>query len=302
MADLPVLALQKIFDFLSIQEKARLRSTCKTWKLVIETFNLPQSLNIHSLPFPRNQRWCFSNRMVTEDEIHYLAFKGDSNRMFSLRIEFFRNLRNLHLYHVLNFVDELEPFLEELNELPKLKVLMISEGNEPIKRLSLSNIEKLSLSCPHAIELDTPNLNSLVYWNSSNWEKEIKFRFPLKVKHLECLNFTSALSQLKNLETLLCQRIPPDFNLKNFKSLKRLEIWPTEEQLPQMRLVQEQRNRLNRNGMPELVFSGLKEEPVSCARERQLRSNVLFLTPAYLETVEKESLQTCWKSTWSLVD
>ena len=40
MADLPVIVLREIFDFLRVWERLRLRCICKGWKFVIETFTL----------------------------------------------------------------------------------------------------------------------------------------------------------------------------------------------------------------------------------------------------------------------
>lgn len=116
-ADLPAEVLKKVFDLLSIRERLRLRSTCKAWKSVIESFNLPQNLKIYSTKRPYNERWCFSNQIVTEDEMLYLKFNCDPSRRFSLKIEFFRqNLLSLSLYYV-NYLNELDLFLEELNGL-----------------------------------------------------------------------------------------------------------------------------------------------------------------------------------------
>ena len=284
MADLPVVVLRGIFDFLSIPERLRLRSTCKAWKFVIETFDSPRSLNIHSARYPYNVKWCFSDRIVAEDEMLYL--NRQPSRRFSLRMEFFRNLQSLHLYHIYD-TKQLDLFLEEVNSLSRLKVLMISKGPVHLKRLSSSSLERLSLDCYDIddIELDTPNLNALVYVNNYFQTNEmINFRFPLKVKHLVCVRFTSNLSQLKNLETLLCLGITPDFSLRNFQSLKRLEIWPfEEEQLLLLRRIHEERIGLNRNGL-ELIFSGLREELVSGARNLFLATT---LTPAYLEVIER---------------
>ena len=286
MADLPIVVLGQIFDFLSIREKLRLRSTCKTWKFVIEAFDSPQSLTIYSAKFPYNERWCFSNRIVTEDEILFLKFNRDPSRRFSLRVEFFRNLQSLYLYDV-DYLNELDLFLEEVQELSRLKVLMIKGRRIHLERLSLPSLEKLSLGCSHLqIDLDAPNLSSLACLKDSPLNNEVTiFRFPLKVKHLECRNFTSNLAQLKNLETLLCRQITTNFSLENFKSLKRLEIWPTVEQLPQVMRIQEERKLLNRNDM-KLIVSGFEEELASSAGNKFIPS-YLMLTPAYLERLEK---------------
>ena len=280
MADLPVIVLKEIFDFLSIQERLRLRSTCKAWKFVIETFNSPPSLCIYSNKYPYKERWSFFDRIVTEDEMLYL--NRYSNRRLSLKMEFFRTLQSLYLYNIDD--KKVNHFLEELNSLPRLKVLMITKGRIHLKRLSLASLEKLSLEycVVDPIKLDTPNLNSLVYKNVLEKNDVINFRFPLRVKHLQCLSFNSNLIQLKNLETLACKMIAPDFSLNDFKSLRRLEIWPHEDDLPLMRRIHEQRNRLNRN--LKLIVSGLVS-----SSSNEFLATFFKLSSAYLEAIEGNS-------------
>ena len=293
MADLPVVVLREIFDFFSIWERFRLRCICKGWKFVIETFNSPPSLCVYSNKYPSKEKWSFSDRIVTEHEVLYL--NRYSNRRLSLRMEFFRNLQSLYLYNIDD--KRLNLFLEELNGLSQLKVLMITKGEVHLKLLSSSSLEMLSLECcvVDAVEVDTPNLNSLAYRNSREANDEINFRFPLKVQHLECLSFTSKLSQLKNLETLLCMEIVSDFSLNDFKYLKRLEIWPLEEHLPLVRRIHEERKGLNRP--LELIVSGLKEELV-IGVSNEFQATSLRLTSHYLEMIERNSFKFVGPGPW----
>lgn len=282
MADLPDVVLWKVFDFLPISERLRVRSTCKTWKFVIETYNSPQSLCIYSIKYPGNERWCFSNKKVTEDEMVYLKYRPDLSCRFCLRQEFFRNLQSVYLYAIKKKVG---PFLQEMHYLTRLKMLKVDREITKPTVLSSFSLEKLSLKARCEIELNTPNLNSLALWmNSEQSGKTVNFRFPSKLKHLECIKFTSNLSQLKNLETLVCQEVTPDFRLNDVECLTRLEIWPTEQQLPMVMRIQEERTRLKRNEL-ELIVSGFSEELVSC--ERNNYPGNLWLTPAYLEQIKR---------------
>lgn len=73
-----------------------------------------------------------------------------------------------------------------------------------------------------------------------------------------------------------------DFRLNDFPTLKRLEVWPTEQQLWSVKRIQEERDHLNRTSL-EMIVSGFRELLVSC--ERDLGD--LCLTPGFLEQIEK---------------
>ena len=133
------------------------------------------------------------------------------------------------------------------------------------RKLSSSSLEKLSLLCYDfdRIELDTPSLHSFALlneWLVGETRALVSFRFPLAVRHLQCLRFDSNLSGLQNLETLICQEITFDFDLDNFGSLTRLELFPkSEHQLQVAKDIFAKRKRLQRDDLVILV-SGFKEE------------------------------------------
>ena len=313
MLDLPLVTARKIFDHLSIEERLKARCVCKTWKFVIETFSRPQSLCVYSTKYPSGERWCLSDQKVNEIETLHLRFNDDLEpRRPSLRMGFFQYLQKVYLYQWATH------FLEELNQLTKLKVLMIGDLflTKPIT-WNLPNLEKLSIGPSYGllsdgkvgIELNTPNLNSVVLHSSpirNSQEIVINLLFPLKVKYLECLEFNQKLRHLENLETLVCQDITFDFQLNDFRSLTRLEIWPTDTQLPMVRRIREERDRLRRNGL-QLICSGFKEELISCGRNfliffMPVKKDV-ELTSAYLQEIERNRAQFegCpWKTSISL--
>ena len=312
MADVPLLVLKEIFDHLSIGERLKVRCVCKTWKFVIEAFNRPQSLCIYSTRYPSGERWCLADQKVKEVEMLHLRFNDDLDAPRpSLSLDFFQNLR-------MGFFQDLQKvylyqwsthFLEELNQLTKLKVLMINDLflTKPIT-WNFPRLEKLSIRPSYGllsdgkvgIQLNTPNLNSFVYHVYDLPMNVINLLFPLKVKYVQCFEFCRMLNELKNLETLVCQRITFDFELNNFRSLTRLEIWPTEDQLPMVRQIREERDLLKRNDL-QLICSGFKDELISCAREPP--SEEIELTSAYLQEIERNRAQFegCpWKTSISL--
>ena len=265
MDDLPVVVLGEIFDFLNIQEKLKLRSTCKKWKFVLETFCVQQNLCIYSTEYPYNESWCWSGTRVVEEDLLYLKFNRENSRRFDLKKQFFRNLQKVYLHRI---GDKVDYFLEEVHLLARLKVLMVDEiGRTKLRKLSSSSLEKcsfkggfISTESLHPIELDMPKLHSFTLWTHSRANNHVSFRFPLALKHLECNWFDSTLNGLKNLETLICKEITTDFRLNNFKHLTRLELFPqSEEQFQVARGVGEERRRLKRDNL-EMVLYGFKME------------------------------------------
>lgn len=191
MDDLPVVVLREIFNFLSISQKLRMKS-------VLETMRHQKRVCIYSIGYPYGESWCFSNVCT-------------------------------NLYQIGEKVDA---FLEEVSSLTKLKVLMIDDHTIKLRKLSSSSLEKFSLKCYYSdhIELDTPNLFSFTFWEQCDSRRQlVDLHFPLKVKYLECFDFNTNLSRLRNLATLICQKITCDFNLEDFKSLTRLELFSRDE-------------------------------------------------------------------------
>ena len=231
---------------------------------------------LYSTKYPYNHRWCFSNQKVAEKDLLHLKFR------FNLSMKFFLDIEKVYLYKI---GQRIRFFLDEVNSLAKLKVLMIEEVIIEHRKLNSLSLEKLSLKCSlvNDIELCTPNLSSLIIWNyDSNNPYFVNFSYPLKVKHLQCLNFNSIFSGLKNLVTLFCKVITIDFRLNDYKSLTRLELFPTSEnELQAARHIQEERDRLKRDAL-EMFFSGFKEELVMC---ESLFDSTCILDYEYLDRV-----------------
>ena len=261
MADLPEVVLKETFDFLGIWERLQVRSTCKKWKFVADTLSHQRSVCIHSTGYPYNERWCFSNQRVTEGEMVHLKPDPEVNRPFDLKMKFFQNLRKVYLFYL---DEKVNFFLDELNQLTRLRVLMIEEDTIQSRTLNSPSLEVLSLGGYHVghLQLNTPNLSSLTLWNDSGPHRDpaiLEFEFPLKLKHLRCTEFTHNLgSQLKSLETLVCVEIPFDFRLGEFESLAKAELWS----LNAFRTVQDQKKRLNRKNL-QVLASGFDGETVA---------------------------------------
>ena len=307
MAELPEVVLKEIFDFLGVRERLRVRSTCKKWKFVADNLSHQTSVCLYSSN-PFNKRWCFSKQKVTDDEMLYLKFTREASRPFDFRMEFFRNLRKVYLYSVSNQADR---FLEEVNQLTRLKVLIIDDVRiDKFRTLNSPTLEKFALkNCNfNHLRLNTPNLSSLVLWNDIHFREDredrnrqhVEFRFPLKVKHLQCTEFRPNLRQLKNLQTLACHTIAFEFQLNDFESLTRAELWSLEA----FRMVQNEKRRLRRTKL-QLFASGFDEETVTrepledqdqffCSPMSTIFKGVLPLSRQFLEKAESNQ--------WNLTD
>ena len=308
--ELPILVLQEIFSFLSLPERLKCKRVSKWWKFAVENTAGPQSLCIYRGDYPCRLKWCFSeSEVIPEDTI-----SSDPEKFCNLnsRIELFRDVQKLCFF---SYVD-MSQFVNDLRLLKKLKVLMIgyyyihhddyrrdTHRHDPLifdskslKKLSFKyHYSGLNCQSIESIDFATSNLSSLIFWNEhygSMAEFPIRFRFPLTIRHLECLEFDSKLSVLRNLETLICQKIICPFKLSHFKSLQRLELFPKEEEeLEYIRKIMDQKKRLGRDSLTItvcgfkdlLVFYNLEELQMPNLQVNRLSS--FHLTNHYLRLV-----------------
>ena len=260
MIDFPEVVLKEVFDFLGIRDRLRMRSTCKKWKFVVDTRCHQRNVCIYTHTYPYNERWCFSDQKVAEEEMVHLKYDHVS-RAFNLRMQFFQNLQKVYLFRL---EDKVDLFLEEIKHLTRLRVLLIEAFRFSYRTLNSSTLKMLSLKGYGLgnLQLNTPNLSSLALWNNRDPFNDIvnlEFGFPLKLNHLQCTEFTENLgSQLKNLETLVCNKITFDFRLNEFESLTKAELWSLEA----FRTVVNEKRRLNRTNL-QVLASGFKEEIVA---------------------------------------
>ena len=225
-------------------------------------------------------KWCFSEQNVFCDDILYIDLRKISN--FNSRISLFKDLQKLCF-----FATHMIEFLKDLPLLKNLRVLMIYDcfvdpryTSEPVPRIALESIsiEKFLILYEEGVEepegqtidFDTPNLSSLILWDVGSHSSidrdpnviitpiHSSFRFPLKIRHLECVEFNSEMCVLKNLETLICQKITCPFPLNDYKSLHRLELFPREErELDYIRAIINEKKNLRRENL-EITVCGFK--------------------------------------------
>ena len=294
--ELPIQVWQEIFSFLGWRERLKCKLVSKFWKLAIETSACPPFLCIYGDEYPRQVKWCFSDQnVIEEDAVRHNAQFCD----FNLRIELFKGLQKLAFVRAYSC-----DFLKDLPLLTRLKVLMlhnyyINDRGSRNHRATLesSSLERLSFKYPYniddqvdidsiSIDFNTPNLSSLIFWSYSILNRDanlrVKFLFPLKVRHLECIKFFSDFSVLKNLETLVCQKIVCPFTLKDFKSLKQLELFPRQEsELEAIKEIMNQKKILRLEHLEILVW-GFKDILVTCKSEQHNGATAFDLNEHFL--------------------
>ena len=300
---MPILVLYEIIGFLSLPERLKCKQISKQWKMAVETAEGPHSLFFYRREFPYNVKWCFSERTVAHEDLIYVY---PEFRNLNSRIELFEDLQRLGFSGV-----EMSEFFKDLHLLRKLKVLMIedyylyekncqdnknlhitlhSNSLEKLSFKSSKNIPSNSRNDIKSIEFNTPKMSSLIFWNdgpsfSRRDNFPVRFRFPLVIKHLECIEFDSNLSVLRNLETLVCQKIGCPFKLADFKSLQRLELFPNEEsELEYIEMIVNEKWDLQRESL-EIIVCGFKDLLVACKPEFDPDSTIFELSDHYLRQV-----------------
>ena len=235
------------------------------WKLAVETMRPQRDLCIYQYSYPFEEKWAFSNEKVACEDMLYCDLTGSDNVKSKL-IPYMEELERLYLYWT---GESSRFFLQNLPLLSKLKVLIIRDeysslcDNGKLELLSSKSLEKLSLTFTKPtgtqLDLDTPSLHSLVVWersvNSLGDPINYFFRYPLKVRYLQCIDFNSMLGVCKNLEELVCWQISFPFDLNDYRSLRKVNIYPLlNDEHDSLNRLTEQRDRLHRKNLQILVF------------------------------------------------
>lgn len=278
MDELPILVVQEIVSYLSLKDRLKCRLVSKHWKFAIETAAGPRSLCIYSRDYPVGLKWCFcGGEAICEDMTFYRAASDPEIFIdFYSRIELFENLRKLCLYRI-----KMDKFLKDLPLLKKLEVLMIiqfiyTNGQTPLRiELKSSSLKKFLVknraqggqSVVDLIDFNTPNLSSLVFLHHHGSVDSVKFRYPGKIKHLECVEFESSMSELTNLETLNCLKIVCPFKLTDFESLQKLELFP---------LKNEESNYSELGYIKEIIISDYNQTKRATQKEKLRNPSLRF--------------------------
>lgn len=315
MDELPVVVLQEVIICLNLQERLKCKLISKKWKFAVETAAGPRSLCIYQSNFPCRVQWCFTGSEVIVEETVFLKPKEFHD--FNTRINLFSNLRKLCLYRI-----EMYDFLNDLHLLKNLKILMIKDfytytytrqldedsdyrinltfESDSLEKLSFEPIKTLPLQSIESIDFNTPNLSSLSLWTNSNVETNLSIKFcsPLKLRHLECIEFDSNMSALTNLETLNCLKIVCPFRLENFASLQKLDLFPRQDdELDYIKGLIDQRKQLERTNL-EIIVCGFKDLLIAYKPKYQLYARSFKLDKHFLSQIAKHPTKFVGRIPW----
>ena len=264
---LPTLVLNEIFGYLSVKERIKAKSVCRTWREEIELRERKSdTLVLHFGPYLWNVHWTETNnrrlmKFENSFEVKRLTFLEHPltrellERTKKLAIVYF--CRNDYVQDV----SHLQPYLgyfghcEEIElrglrlegtltfKLPKLKVLVFNNCSP----------NKLVLNCPSL---------EVLFWDQKILE--IDFRSATKLKRLICFGWPAKVSlkgKLQSLEYLnfyAAQREPVNDRLLDWMpKLKRLVIYSGDPQAD-LESIRQQQKRLDRKNL-EVLFSGFLE-------------------------------------------
>ena len=256
IADLPDLALLKVFSFFGNGEKIRrLMLVCKRWHSLLQA-DL-QQLCIYDRRPPYRLFWNVFCEKEVDDQ--FIVRTKKLNEKFAIK---FGNLKRLFLFKVTSsrlFLSSLnEGSLDQLVELRVVGCFQNEGGLDYLapklqSKINLPSLKKLCSNYgPYPSELNTPNLESI----AGPFDGEVDF--PEKIKSILCTIFETK-QIFSNLEHLVCRKISSIFRLKEMPKLKRVELLPREasdfEMIESLRM---QRDRLQR-GELLIWVSGFKE-------------------------------------------
>ena len=259
LADLPVLVLQEIIPYLNVREKCYLRRVCKALRVLVDS--IPQSLALYEARQASGKRWPFTNESIKETEMVEIATQSEADR-FSFENPVFRSVRRLCMHQICNptrLYSSL-PFLEQL-EVLRLKIYWNTKLNE--LTLKSPSLKVLFIEDCQQMNLQAPRLEKLYTRTSRHFDLNLKH--PETLRFLECvvLNFTPGLV---NLEELVCQRLDSSFDLNDYPKLKRLNICSTQDGLPEVQRVIEQRERLGHLNL-EILICGFRKSIVTIKQD-----------------------------------
>lgn len=221
MNDLPILVLSKIFSYLSLQQRLKLRLVSKLWKLLLE--------EIHQKILCVCVSGCsLKVRYDEEDIVEVSEFSEVWN------FHYFRNPDVIEKVKKLIFLNDRHRsnFLPDLNLFSQLEVLKIYRGMinwpEDTRNLTwnLANLRTLGFidaGFSIKIKVNSRNQRNLIFYNYPYRRGKIVVEQPKKVKFLHCLYFNWDFNDFNYLEHLIAMEM--DMPVFLFTRLKRVEVF-----------------------------------------------------------------------------
>ena len=263
---LPTLVLNEIFGYLSVKERIKAKSVCRTWKEEIDLREQKSDTLILNLSlYPWNLHWTETNNRRLMKFENSFQVKNLAILKHPLAKVLLKKTKKLA---IVDFYDILDPVAKSINpylgcfencveieirgvrleetltfNLPKLKVLVIKD----------TTVDKLVLNCPSL---------EVLFWNQR--VNEIRFQNAKKLKRLLCFGWPATVwlkgkfSSLEYLNFFAAHDEPVnDRLLDRMPKLKRLVLYSNNPQAD-LKIIREQQKRLDLQYL-EVLFNGFRD-------------------------------------------
>ena len=266
---LPTLVLNQVYDYLSVKERIKCKSVCRSWKAEVELREKARdSLVLHVGPYLRNMRWiCTNNRSLIKFENSFQV-KHLSVLKHPMTIALLKKIKKLAIvnYHPVALNAEIahtnvHPYLRYFDQCEEMEI-----RNFPLRgtlKFDLPNLKVLAIRCTELgnLVLNCPSLEVLF---CSGQAEGIRFRSARKLKQLFCCCWSQISLDKGRFENLgylnLYAKLVNDQMLDLMPKLKRLVLY-SRNLLADLKNIraQQARNRLNNL---EVLCSGFRDDPV----------------------------------------
>lgn len=222
--DIPLI-LNKVFSFLSLTERLRVRMVCKEWYNFVNFIEQRDVLCVFEAISPYKLKWPSDSRYVRE------AVKINSSRL-DFKDAFLKNLKSLFIYSV--DMTSFSIFLGSLVNLEELSLEHFSwqklknpdEWNLPNpKTLNLRNIDLELVLCAPKLE----SLNTTMALS-----KYLRFVHPNSIRSIKCGDLWDSKNfEFSNLRRLVAFKIHRYFklDLEKIPNLKVVELYECDTSL-----------------------------------------------------------------------
>ena len=276
---LPTLVLNEIFGYLSVKERVKAKSVCRTWKAEVDLREQKRdTLVLHIGPYTWNMRWCVTNNRGLMKFENSFQVKRLTILKHPLTRALLKKTKKLAIVDVFrnDIASNIEPYLgylkhceiEEIEirslrlagtlaiDLPKLKVLMIND----------TPVAKLVLNCPSL---------EVLFWNRD--VNEVHFQSPQKLKRLACFGWPPTVTLANHFESLeyfnffaTYDQHVNDRLLDRMPRLKRIVLYSKDPQAD-LEIIRRQQERLGLKNL-EILLSGFRD-----TQGVSIRNNLLAL-------------------------
>ena len=266
-AELPTLVLNEIFGYLSVKERIKAKSVCRTWREEIELREQKSdTLVLHLGPYPWNVHWTETNNRRLMKFENSFKVKNLDILEHPLSRELLNKTKKLAILRSFGSLNSeyptIEPCLSYFGNCEVIEIRDVFIGGEltfELDKLRVlvfnnSSVDKLVLNCP---SLEMLFLNKRV--------NEIDFQNVKKLKRLICFGWPETVSldgkvfeslEYLNLNLTVAHEPVNDRLLDRMSMLKRLVIYSNNLQAD-LEIIREQQKRFGLKNL-EVLFDGFR--------------------------------------------